>query len=77
MLVTFFVNLLLGAILPLIMSILRLIESTRAIAKVLLWFLRLFPSFSFGFGLLNLTQISLIFLQYTQQKNHLYVQFFF
>ena len=55
MLVTFFINVLLGAILPLTVSILRLIESTREVAKVLLWIFRIFPAFSFGFGLLNLT----------------------
>lgn len=35
MLVTFFVNVVLGTIIPIVIYILRLIESTRSVAKIL------------------------------------------
>lgn len=60
MLTIFFLNIGLGSIFPFLFYILRIIESTRSIAKGLMWVMRFFPSFSFGFGLLNVTSRSLI-----------------
>ena len=59
MLTIFFLNIGLGSIVPFVFYILRIIESTRKIAKSLMWIMRFFPSFSFGFGLLNVTSRSL------------------
>ena len=36
------------------MFILRLLDSTRSTAKVFIWFLRLIPSFAFGYGLIGI-----------------------
>jgi ATP-binding cassette subfamily A (ABC1) protein 3 len=60
MLVTFFVNVVLGTIIPMVMYILRIIPSTRSIAQVLMWIMRIFPSYSFGYGLLNVTSTKII-----------------
>lgn len=43
-----------GGIAPLVFFILRIIPSTVDVANVLVWFLRVFPSFSFGLGVINL-----------------------
>lgn len=43
-----------GGIIPIVFFVLRLIPSTRDVAKVLVWFIRIIPSFSFGIGVLNL-----------------------
>ncbi|CAK63379.1 unnamed protein product (macronuclear) [Paramecium tetraurelia] len=53
MLLNFFIHLLVGSIVSLIIYILRLIESTRDVATVLQWIFRLIPSFSFAYGILN------------------------
>lgn len=34
------------------MFVLRMISSTRETAKMIIWVLRIFPSFSFGYGLI-------------------------
>jgi ATP-binding cassette, subfamily A (ABC1), member 3 len=60
MLSCFFLNIVLGTIIPLITYILRLIKSTRSTARVLQWVFRAFPAFSFGYGLLNVTSISVL-----------------
>lgn len=43
-----------GGIVTLLFFILRIIPSTADVAKVLVWFLRIFPSFCFGSGVINL-----------------------
>lgn len=53
MLLNFFLHLLAGSIISLVIYILRLIPSTRSGAKVASWFLRLFPSFAFAYGIVN------------------------
>lgn len=55
MLLSFFLHLIMGAIIGIVMFILRLIPSTRSGAKIAVWFLRIFPSFCFSYGILNLT----------------------
>jgi len=77
LLVNFFFHLLFGSIISVVIFILRLIPSTRSGAKVfnLLtkknlflkiahWFLRLFPSFSFAYGILGAT--NKVFYQVTE-----------
>lgn len=51
---SFFIHFIMGGIIPLIIFILRLIKSTRSIGVALGWILRLVPSFSFGYGVLNI-----------------------
>ncbi|CAD8172616.1 unnamed protein product [Paramecium pentaurelia] len=53
MLLSFFIHLLVGSIISLIIYILRLISSTRDVATILQWIFRLIPSFSFAYGILN------------------------
>lgn len=53
MLVNFFIHLMTGSIISLVIFILRLIKSTRSIAKALHWILRFIPSFSFAYGIVN------------------------
>lgn len=53
MLLSFFLHLLIGSIVSLIIYILRLIKSTRDVAVILAWIFRIIPSFSFAFGILN------------------------
>lgn len=53
MLLSFFLHLLIGSIVSLIIYILRLIKSTRDVAVILAWIFRVIPSFSFAFGILN------------------------
>lgn len=55
MLLSFFLHLIMGAIVSIVIYILRLIPSTRSGAKTAAWFIRLFPSFCFSYGILNLT----------------------
>lgn len=43
-----------GGVITIVFFVLRLIPSTADVAKVLIWFVRLIPSFSFGMGILNL-----------------------
>lgn len=45
-----------GAVLSLIIFVLRLVPSSRDGAKVAQFFLRLLPSFSFGYGILNIAK---------------------
>lgn len=52
---TFFLNFCLGFIGGLAMNLLRFFESTRSIAKVLSWVLRLCPTFSITHGMLTMT----------------------
>jgi ATP-binding cassette subfamily A (ABC1) protein 3 len=47
-----------GAIVSVVFWILRLIESTRDGSKIAAWFIRIFPSFCFSFGILNVTNKS-------------------
>jgi ATP-binding cassette subfamily A (ABC1) protein 3 len=44
----------LGGIVTLVFFILRIIPSTADAANVIVWFLRPFPSFCFGSGVINL-----------------------
>jgi ATP-binding cassette subfamily A (ABC1) protein 3 len=53
MLLSFFLHLVVGSIISLVIYILRLISSTRDIAKILQWILRIIPSFSFAYGIVN------------------------
>jgi ATP-binding cassette subfamily A (ABC1) protein 3 len=48
-----------GALLSVIFWVLRLIESTRRVSKIIAWFFRLMPSFSFAFGIINLSNASI------------------
>lgn len=57
--ISFFLHLIFGAIVSVIFWVLRLIESTRSGSKVAAWFIRLIPSFSFAFGILNLSNVNL------------------
>ncbi|EAR86885.2 ABC transporter family protein (macronuclear) [Tetrahymena thermophila SB210] len=50
----FFINFLCGGILPTIVAILRIIESTENSGIALGWIFRIIPSFSFGYGILNI-----------------------
>lgn len=43
-----------GGIVPLVFFILRIIPSTRSAANAIQWIVRFIPSFSFGFGVLNI-----------------------
>ena len=52
-------HLIFGALISLIVWILRIIESTRTAAKIIVWFLRLIPSFSFATGILNISNRTL------------------
>lgn len=53
MLLNFFLHLLIGSIVSLVIWILRLIDSTRSAAKGISYVLRLIPSFSFAYGIVN------------------------
>ena len=55
MLLNFFLHLTMGAIISIVIWILRLIPSTRDGSKIAHWFIRIFPSFSFSYGILNIT----------------------
>ncbi|KAL4488927.1 hypothetical protein ABPG72_005714 [Tetrahymena utriculariae] len=50
----FFINFMAGGIFPLIIFILRIIKSTRNAGIIVGWILRIIPSFSFGYGILNI-----------------------
>lgn len=39
--------------------VLRLIKSTRNTARIVSWILRIFPSFCFGYGVINIANESL------------------
>ncbi|EAS01530.2 ABC transporter family protein (macronuclear) [Tetrahymena thermophila SB210] len=55
----FFFNFLLGSIGPILFMVLRLIKSTSSVALKIQWILRLFPSFCFGYGIINMANKSL------------------
>lgn len=55
----YFFHLIFGALITLILWVLRLISSTRSGAKTAAWVLRLIPSFAFAFGILNMSNITL------------------
>jgi ATP-binding cassette subfamily A (ABC1) protein 3 len=55
MLLNFFLHLICGALFGIIFWVLRLIEKTRDPSKLAAWALRLFPSFSFAFGIINMS----------------------
>ncbi|EAR97153.2 ABC transporter family protein (macronuclear) [Tetrahymena thermophila SB210] len=55
----FFINFFCGGIIPLIIAILRIIDSTRNAGIYVGWILRIIPSFSFGYGVLNIGNRSL------------------
>ncbi len=52
-------HLIFGAIISIIFWVLRLIESTRDASKSVAWILRIIPSFSFAFGIINMSNQSL------------------
>lgn len=54
-LMIFFLFFIIGAIGPIAFFVLRLIESSRDIVKPLSWVIRLLPSFSFGYGIVNIS----------------------
>ncbi|KAL4478578.1 hypothetical protein ABPG74_006813 [Tetrahymena malaccensis] len=51
---SFFINFLFGGIMPMIIFILRIIESTESAGIALGWIFRIIPSFSFGYGIMNI-----------------------
>lgn len=51
-------HLILGALVSIIWWLMRLIESTRSGSKIAAWFIRIFPSFTFSFGIINMCNIS-------------------
>lgn len=57
---SFFLHFILGGIFPLIMFILRTIESTRDASKALVWIFRLVPSFAFGNGVIRLGNLNIL-----------------
>jgi len=59
------VHFILGGVGPLTIFILRIIDSTRNLGIGIGWILRLIPSFSFGYGVLNIGNRSL----YAQKQN--------
>jgi ATP-binding cassette subfamily A (ABC1) protein 3 len=59
LLLNFFMHLIFGALISLVIWVLRIIKSTREAAKVIVWFLRLVPSFSFATGILNMSNRTL------------------
>lgn len=59
LLINFFLHLVFGAIISIIFWVLRLIESTRDASKSVAWILRIIPSFSFAFGIINMSNQSL------------------
>ena len=56
--VSFFMHLIFGAIISIIFFVLRLISSTRSGSKIAAWFIRMIPSFSFAFGVVNMANRS-------------------
>ena len=54
-LVNFFFNFIVGFIVSIVLWVLRLIDSTRSVAKGLSYFFRFVPTFSFSYGLLNIS----------------------
>ncbi|KAL4490757.1 hypothetical protein ABPG72_021811 [Tetrahymena utriculariae] len=64
----FFINFLFGGIMPMIVFILRIIDSTKSVGKVLGWILRIVPSFSFGYGIMNIGNRNLYALQNDQKE---------
>eukprot|EP01017_Pseudomicrothorax_dubius_P046657 TRINITY_DN8255_c0_g2_i3.p1 TRINITY_DN8255_c0_g2~~TRINITY_DN8255_c0_g2_i3.p1 ORF type:complete len:1028 (+),score=239.16 TRINITY_DN8255_c0_g2_i3:182-3265(+) len=65
--VMFIFAFLIGFLGSLIVFILRLIEVTKTIGKVLAWILRLVPNFSFCFGILNVSNRDLYRLLWKEQ----------
>ena len=55
MLVNYFLNLIFGSILTIVIWVLRIIPSTRSAAKLAAYFLRIFPGFCFGYGIINIS----------------------
>lgn len=58
-LASFFFNMIVGCIINIVMWVLRIIPSSRNFAKQFHFFLRICPSFSFGYGILNISNRSL------------------
>lgn len=50
----FFINFMSGGVFPIIVFILRLVKSTRQVSITIGWIFRIIPSFSFGYGILNI-----------------------
>jgi ATP-binding cassette subfamily A (ABC1) protein 3 len=59
MTVSFFINFLLGSLGAIVIMVLRLIDSTRSTGLALQWLLRIFPAFSFGYGFINIGNLSI------------------
>jgi len=64
-------HLIIGALFSIIFWILRLIGSTRGWSKKVAWVLRLFPSFAFSFGIINMSNITIYAAVegYNEEKN--------
>ncbi|KAL4492594.1 hypothetical protein ABPG72_007707 [Tetrahymena utriculariae] len=67
----FFIHFIMGAVGPLVIFILRIINSTHNVGLALGWVFRLIPSFSFGYGVLNVGSRNL----YVQKDNINYKTF--
>ena len=67
---TFFFNFLLGSLGSMLVFILRLIDSTRHVGLALQWVLRLFPTFSFAYGVLNIGNIVIYSTQAGRSANN-------
>ncbi|EAR99563.1 ABC transporter family protein (macronuclear) [Tetrahymena thermophila SB210] len=50
----FFFNFLTGAVLPVLVMVLRIIKTTNSVALKLQWVFRILPSFCFGYGVTNM-----------------------
>ena len=72
LLISFFMHLIIGALFSIIFWILRLIESTRGWSKKVAWVLRLFPSFSFSFGIINMSNITIYASVEGQEEKNVY-----
>jgi ATP-binding cassette, subfamily A (ABC1), member 3 len=58
MTVHFFFNFLFGSLGAILVMVLRLIDSTREAGLQLQWFMRLFPCYAFGYGVVNIGSIN-------------------
>ncbi|KAL4489354.1 hypothetical protein ABPG72_019009 [Tetrahymena utriculariae] len=65
---SFFINFLFGGIMPMVIFILRIIESTETAGIALGWIFRIIPSFSFGYGIMNIGNRNLYAFQNNQKE---------
>ncbi|EAR81921.2 ABC transporter family protein (macronuclear) [Tetrahymena thermophila SB210] len=65
---SFFINFLFGGIMPMVIFILRIIDSTESAAIAIGWIFRIIPSFSFGYGIMNIGNRNLYAFQNNYQQ---------